>query len=89
MRSWRSCRGSRRVRDQLTPEAIWTRRVDRGLGPTASREQADAAHKFLREVDGQPANWISAGVATDTEEEAQLRFMNELGRISGVGPMPS
>jgi hypothetical protein len=70
---------------------VWQERVDRGLADGRhARECVDATHAFLRAVDGQPAEWIGRhGPPTEIEQRAIREFMDELGRVTGVGPMPS
>jgi hypothetical protein len=69
---------------------VWQERVDRGLADGRhAREYVDATHAFLRAVDGQPAEWIGGrGPRTEVEQRATREFLDELGRITGVGPMP-
>lgn len=75
----------------MLAERAWHERVNRRLADGRhAREQADAAHDFLDAVSDEPAaDWL-AGVAAPTEivEHALRKFLNELGRITGVGPMP-
>jgi hypothetical protein len=79
---------SRPGHDDLSPEALWHRRVDRGLGETTSPESVAAGHGFLEAIDADdPAAWFD-GKPTEAQQEAQRKYLDELGRISGAGPYP-